>query len=108
MRPLGGMGMNGGLHDAVNLADKLHKIIRQGGDRATQLGLFDRQRRLTATAFVQKHTIDNKKLMEAKDAATQASRQAMFMATAADPDKARAFVRERAMIDCVEQSLALT
>jgi 3-(3-hydroxy-phenyl)propionate hydroxylase len=106
--PLGGMGMNGGLHDAVNLAEKLVKIIHNGGDYDAHLGLFDRQRRLTATAFVQKHTIDNKKLMEAKDAATQASRQAMFMATAADPTKARAFVRERAMIDCVEQSLAIT
>ncbi|NIM33361.1 MAG: FAD-dependent monooxygenase, partial [Pseudomonas stutzeri] len=26
--PLGGMGMNGGLHDAVNLAEKLTRIIR--------------------------------------------------------------------------------
>lgn len=106
--PLGGMGMNGGLHDSVNLAEKLIAIMQRGADTDATLALFDRQRRLTATAFVQKHTIDNKKLMEAKDAPTQQNRQAMLMATAADPEKARAFVRERAMIDCVAQSLAIT
>jgi 3-(3-hydroxy-phenyl)propionate hydroxylase len=106
--PLGGMGMNGGLHDAVNLAEKLIAILRHGADAHTELGLFDRQRRLTATAFVQRHTIENKRLMEATDQDTQSRRQAMLMAAAADPHKARAFVRERAMIDCLEQSLAIS
>jgi 3-(3-hydroxy-phenyl)propionate hydroxylase len=106
--PLGGMGMNGGLHDAINLADKLIKIANDGADYDAQLALFDRQRRLTATDFVQKHTIGNKQLMEAKDPTIQTKRQAMLMAAASDPDKARAFVRERAMIDCVQQSLAIT
>lgn len=106
--PLGGMGMNGGLHDAINLADKLIAILKNGADYHQQLTLFDRQRRLTATDFVQKHTIANKQLMEAKDPSIQTKRQAMLMAAASDPDKARAFVRERAMIDCVEQSLAIT
>jgi 3-(3-hydroxy-phenyl)propionate hydroxylase len=105
--PLGGMGMNGGLHDAINLADKLVAILTGGGDHRERLSLYDRQRRLTATAFVQRHTIENKALMEARDPDAQAKRQAALMAAAADPVKARAFVRERAMIDCLEASLAI-
>jgi 3-(3-hydroxy-phenyl)propionate hydroxylase len=105
--PLGGMGMNGGLHDAVNLADKLRAIVLEGADHHARLGVYDRQRRETAVRFVQQHTIQNKKLMEATEETAQRQRQAMLMATAADPDKARAFVRERAMIDCVRDSLAI-
>jgi 3-(3-hydroxy-phenyl)propionate hydroxylase len=106
--PLGGMGMNGGLHDAVNLADKLVSILRDGADANERLSLYDRQRRETATHFVQKHTIENKKLMETRDPFAQQKRQAMLMAAAGDPVKARAFVKERAMIDCLDASLAIT
>jgi 3-(3-hydroxy-phenyl)propionate hydroxylase len=105
--PLGGMGMNGGLHDAFNLADKLTAILQEGADPAARLGLYDRQRRQIALSFVQRHTIENKKLMEAKDPGAQARRQAMLMAAASDPVKAKAFVRERAMIDCLRDSLAI-
>lgn len=106
--PLGGMGMNGGLHDAINLADKLVAILKGGANADERLSLYDRQRRETATQFVQKHTIENKKLMEARDPLAQQKRQAMLMAAASDPIKARAFVKERAMIDCLNASLAIT
>lgn len=105
--PLGGMGMNGGLHDAVNLADKLKRILQDGADADAALSLYDRQRRELAVRFVQEHTIQNKKLMESTDPDIQRKRQAMLMQTAADPVKARAFIRERAMIDCLRESLAV-
>lgn len=106
--PLGGMGMNGGLHDAINLADKLVTILRDGANADACLSLYDRQRREIATHFVQKHTIENKKLMEARDPLAQQERQAVLMNAASDPIKARAFVKERAMIDCLAASLAIT
>ena len=56
---------------------------------------------------MQEHTIANKKLMEARDIATQQARQQMLMETAADPVKAKAFLLERAMINCVRDSEAL-
>ncbi|WP_163930132.1 NAD(P)/FAD-dependent oxidoreductase [Paraferrimonas sp. SM1919] len=105
--PLGGMGMNGGLHDAFNLADKLIRIINDGEDHAALFAHYQRQRKDLAVQFVQKHTIENKKLMEANDPDVQRKRQAMFMATAADPVKAKAFIRERAMIDCLNESEAV-
>src|SRR6202008_1591585 len=40
--PLGGMGMNGGIHDAFNIADLLVKRIREGKD---ELDAYERSRR---------------------------------------------------------------
>jgi 3-(3-hydroxy-phenyl)propionate hydroxylase len=103
--PLGGMGMNGGLHDAYNLAEKLTAVINEGADYAQLVAQYDRQRRELAVQFVQEHTINNKKLMESTDPQIQAKRQKDLMETAADPVKAKAFVMERAMINCLRESL---
>ena len=103
--PLGGMGMNGGLHDAFNLADKLVRITRQGQDHVPLFEQYDRQRRRIAVDFIQRHTIDNKKLMEAKDPDAQRKRQQALMAAAADPQRAREFIMERAMFHCLRDSL---
>lgn len=105
--PLGGMGMNGGLHDANNLGAKLVRILKHGQPHAPLFAHYNRQRRDLAVRFVQKHTIANKWLMEARDPATQQARQKMLMETAADPSKAKDFLLERAMINCVRQSEAL-
>lgn len=105
--PLGGMGMNGGLHDAFNLAEKMVAICKQGADYEERFAHYDRQRRELAVKFVQEHTIQNKALMESTDEEIQNKRQKMLMETAADPAKARAFLLERAMIDCVRDSLAV-
>jgi 3-(3-hydroxy-phenyl)propionate hydroxylase len=105
--PLGGMGMNGGLHDGNNLAAKLVRILRDGEDHSPLFEHYNRQRRDLAVRFVQEHTIANKKLMEATDAEAQNARQQMLMETAADPVKAREFLLERAMINCVRDSEAL-
>ena len=103
--PLGGMGMNGGIHDAYNLAEKLCSVINDGADYAEAVARYDRQRRELAVQFVQEHTINNKKLMESTDPNFQAKRQRDLMETAADPEKAKAFVMERAMFNCLRESL---
>ncbi len=102
--PLGGMGMNGGVQDAINLAEKLVKIIKQGGDRQDLLSLYNRQRRGICTQFIQEHTKKNKALMEATDEKTQIKRQARFMKSCSDPELAKAFVMETSMINCVRDS----
>lgn len=106
--PLGGMGMNGGLHDAWNLAGKLVEVIHQGANHLEKFAHYDRQRRELAVRFVQEHTIANKKLMESRDPEAQHKRQQMLMATAADPVKAKAFILERAMINVLRESAAVT
>src|SRR5205085_4145175 len=68
--PIGGMGMNGGIHDAVNLADKLARVIRREGSDDL-LDLYSRQRRHAAVSYIQKQTIANKRLMEERDPAVR-------------------------------------
>ena len=106
--PLGGMGMNGGVQDAINLAEKLVQIIKHGGDRQDLLDLYNRQRRGICTQFIQEHTKKNKALMEATDEAIQIKRQANFMKSCADPVLAKAFVMETSMINCVRESYRIS
>jgi 3-(3-hydroxy-phenyl)propionate hydroxylase len=61
--PLGGMGMNGGIHDAVNLAGRLAAVWR-GEASDAELDRFDKQRRLVTLEHIQKYTIQNKKNLE--------------------------------------------
>jgi 3-(3-hydroxy-phenyl)propionate hydroxylase len=104
--PLGGMGMNGGIHDAFCLGEKFDRIFNQGADYAAEFARYDRQRKDVAVRFVQEHTIRNKRLMESTDADVQRTRQRTLMNTAADPDAAREFLLERAMIKCFKESEA--
>jgi len=64
--PIGGMGMNGGIHDAVNLADKLADVWF-GRAESTVFDRYTRQRHKAQTDFVQAQTIQNKRSMEEKD-----------------------------------------
>jgi len=102
--PLGGMGMNGGVHDAINLSEKLVKIIKDGADRDEMLDLYNRQRRGICTSFIQKHTKKNKELMESTDPDIQRKRQERFMRMSSDPVLAKEFVMETSMINCLRES----
>ena len=64
--PIGGMGMNGGIHDAINLADKLSDVWF-GRAEESVLDRYTRQRRKAQVDYVQAQTIQNKKNLEEKD-----------------------------------------
>ena len=61
--PLGGMGMNGGVHDAINLTERLAEVWH-GSKGDAELDRFDRQRRLVTKEYVEKQSIQNKKNLE--------------------------------------------
>ena len=61
--PLGGMGMNGGIHDAINLTDRLAEVWH-GSKADAELDRFDKQRRLVTKEYVEKQSIQNKKNLE--------------------------------------------
>ncbi len=104
--PLGGMGMNGGLHDGINLANKLVRIIR-GGESDDLLDRYDRQRRPIAVEYVQAQTIRNKKNLEEKDPAVRKRRQDELRAVAEDPEKSRELLMQTSMINGVRKSEAI-
>jgi 3-(3-hydroxy-phenyl)propionate hydroxylase len=102
--PLGGMGMNGGIHDAVNLAEKLCAIIFEGANMDCQLDRYNHQRRQICIDFIQRKTQENKAMMETSDAGQRANRQRLYMEIAADPERAKNYLMETSMIDCLRAS----
>jgi 3-(3-hydroxy-phenyl)propionate hydroxylase len=95
--PLGGMGMNGGIHDAFNLAEKLAAVIREGVNEI-ELDRYERQRRPVALDYVNRITIANKRNLEAKDPGEHARWKAQMARTAADPRLAREYMLQTSMI----------
>jgi len=96
--PIGGMGLNGGIQDAVNLADKLARIL-MGGSSERLLDLYDRQRRTVAVEFVQEQSIANKKRLEAADPAQRRRNLGELKAIAADRSRALQFLLRTSMIE---------
>ncbi|MGN6750460.1 MAG: FAD-dependent oxidoreductase [Xanthobacteraceae bacterium] len=95
--PIGGMGLNGGIQDAVNLADKLVRILGDGAPERL-LDLYDLQRRTVAIEFVQEQSIANKKRLEASDPHVRKRNLDELRASAADPERARQFLLRTSMI----------
>ena len=95
--PIGGMGLNGGIQDAVNLSDKIVRIMRDGAPERL-LDLYNLQRRTVAIEFVQEQSIANKKRLEARDPAVRKRNLDEPHASAADPERARQFLLRTSMI----------
>ena len=104
---IGGMGLNGGIQDAVNLTDKLAAVIVDGADERL-MDLYDKQRRTYAVEFVQEQTIANKKRLEAKDPEARAANMANLRETAADPAKAQNFLLGASMIRAMRRNAEMT
>jgi 3-(3-hydroxy-phenyl)propionate hydroxylase len=105
--PIGGMGMNGGMHDGINLADKLARVIHGEADEAL-LDLYSRQRRHVAVKYVQTQTIANKKLMEERDPAARAAKFDELRRISDDPAASKAYMRRAALLDSLNDASAVT
>jgi 3-(3-hydroxy-phenyl)propionate hydroxylase len=101
--PIGGMGMNGGIHDAINLAEKLSGVLVRGEEEGL-LDLYSRQRRHAAVSYVQAQTIANKKLMEERDPQVRRAKFDELGRIAGDPQKARAYMRRAALADSLRDA----
>ena len=103
--PLGGMGMNGGIHDAHNLAEKLVRVLRgEAGDDL--LDRYEVERRPVALEYINKHTIRNKRNLETDDPEEQAAFRRELRETLADPAKTRTYLKRVSMIASLEQAAA--
>ncbi len=95
--PLGGFGLNSGIHDAVNLAGKLARVWRGEAEEAL-LDAYVRQRRAATIEQVQAMSIRNKRLLEERDPAVQRAHMEELVAVAADPARARHHLLDTSMI----------
>lgn len=95
--PLGGMGMNGGIHDAVNLCDKLVDVW-SGKAPLEITERYNRQRRKVAIETVQEQSLRNRKMMAENDPAARAAHHDDMRRTAEDPVALKAFLMRSSMI----------
>ena len=94
--PLGGMGMNGGIQDAFNLADKFKDIWAGADDRL--LDRYDRQRRTVAVEAVQQQTHRNAQIISERNPRMRRKSLDAIRRTAADKKAAREYLLNSSMI----------
>jgi 3-(3-hydroxy-phenyl)propionate hydroxylase len=105
--PLGGLGMNSGIHDATNLVEKLVRILQDGADAAAELDRFDRQRRTVMHNFIQAQTIKNKKLIELREPEAKNEQYEEMRLINRDPARRRDYMYTQAMFKSLDDARAI-
>ena len=100
--PLGGFGMNSGIHDAWNLTGKLFEILLDNAPADALLDRYERQRHAITTQFVQAQTISNKQLLESSSANEKTAQEQKLEALVANPDARRDYLLRQAMFTSLE------
>ena len=90
--PIGGLGLNSGIHEAWHLA---RLLSQQGAD----LDDYERRRRPLNIEYVQQQTIANKRRLEERDPAKRAERFAELRAMAQDAQKHEAFLMRASLLE---------
>jgi 3-(3-hydroxy-phenyl)propionate hydroxylase len=104
--PLGGLGLNFGIHDAVELSALLGRVLRQEAPPGI-LDQYDQLRRPLNIEYVQQQTIANKKRLEEKDPAVRAKSNEALQMIAADPVAHRAYLLRASLIESVRKRAAV-
>jgi 3-(3-hydroxy-phenyl)propionate hydroxylase len=100
--PIGGLGLNCGIHDAMDVAALLAGVIN-GKLPDTALAQYDERRRPMNIEYVQQQTIANKKRLEDKDPQSRAASLEFLRKTAADPAAHRAFLMRTSLLESVRK-----
>jgi 3-(3-hydroxy-phenyl)propionate hydroxylase len=102
--PIGGLGLNCGIHDALEIANTL-AAAKDANDPV--LDRFERRRRSMNIEFVQQQTVANKKRLEEKDAAVRAKNLEDLVAIQNDPARQHAFLMRSSLLDSVRKAAAI-
>ena len=104
--PIGGMGMNGGIHDAVNLTAKLADVWF-GRAKPDVFDRYTRQRRKAQVDYVQAQTIQNKKSLEEKDPVIRRQHLDELRRISEDVKLHKQFLYRAALIDSLNSANAV-
>lgn len=95
--PIGGLGLNCGIHEAWDLAGLLHQVLR--GKDQSALDAYEKRRRPLNIKYVQEQTIANKKRLEEREPARRAQRFAELREMAHDPKRHKAFLMRASLLE---------
>jgi 3-(3-hydroxy-phenyl)propionate hydroxylase len=104
--PIGAFGLNGGIHDAINLSDKLARVCR-GESEAALLDLYERQRRTVNLEYVQEHSIKNLRRLNARTDQERHANVEELQRTSATAEGRRRFMLVSTMIASVRRAEAI-
>jgi 3-(3-hydroxy-phenyl)propionate hydroxylase len=88
--------MNGGIHDAMNLTEKLEAVWH--GAELAAMGRYERQRRKVALETVQAQALRNRQILNTTDPEERRRFHDELRATVADPARHKAYVMRSSMI----------
>jgi 2-polyprenyl-6-methoxyphenol hydroxylase-like FAD-dependent oxidoreductase len=103
--PSGGMGMNGGIHDAFSLCEKLIAVLQDGADDGL-LDRYERQRRPIAEEEIIQQAHRNRTRMQERDPARRRTLLEDLQRTTNDPVKLKAYLLKSSMIDGLRRAAA--
>jgi 2-polyprenyl-6-methoxyphenol hydroxylase-like FAD-dependent oxidoreductase len=101
--PAGGMGLNGGIHDAFELVDAIAAVLLDGA-ALDRLELYDRRRRPVARDQIIAQADRNRARMRERDPGRRRAMLADLQATARDPDALRRHLLRSSMIEGLRQA----
>lgn len=101
--PIGGLGLNCGIHDAMELADTLHRFVAGHADESL-LDRYERRRRVTNIEFVQQATVANKKRLEESDPKVRRANLDELRARSEDPARHKEFLMRTSLIESVRKA----
>jgi 3-(3-hydroxy-phenyl)propionate hydroxylase len=101
--PIGGMGLNGGLHDALDLAERLGRVWR-GEAGPEVLDGYERKRKPVVVNAILAQTAQNKRLLEERDPEVRRQTLARWRRMAADPELAYRHLLQTSMIAALREA----
>jgi 3-(3-hydroxy-phenyl)propionate hydroxylase len=95
--PIGGLGLNCGIHEAWHLSGLLDRVLR--GEDSELLDEYERTRRPLNIKYVQEQTVANKKRLEEHEPAQREKRFDELRAMADDPKRHKAFLMRASLLE---------
>jgi 3-(3-hydroxy-phenyl)propionate hydroxylase len=95
--PIGGLGLNCGIHEAWHLSQLLHEVLI--GGPVEMLDDYERARRPLNIKYVQEQTVANKKRLEEREPAQREKRFDELRAMADDPKRHKAFLMRASLLE---------
>ncbi|MBC6457202.1 FAD-dependent oxidoreductase [Actinomadura sp. HBU206391] len=101
--PMGGVGLNSGIHDAIDVTTRIARVLAGTAEREDELRTFAEIRRRVAVEYVQADTRRNTERLAETDDARRRENQDEMRAIAGDPDRARAWMRRVSLLESVQR-----
>ena len=101
--PAGGMGMNSGIHDGMELTEILTIIMRTGHDE-NLLDRYQRRRRDLNIEVVQRDTVLNKRRLEERDPVVRRAHLDELKRNAENPVTHKQFLMRASLLDSVRKA----